>query len=75
MNPECIKLLVLQFAHCSECEEEISVRLLASWLFTWLISERRMALKAVLHHSSSRHADEKMGQFTPAGSGEVQPPG
>lgn len=38
---------VLQFAHCRDGEEEMSVRLSASWLFTWLISGRRVALKAV----------------------------
>lgn len=38
---------VLQFAHCRSGEEEISVRRSARWLFTWLISGRRVALKAV----------------------------
>lgn len=66
---------VLQFAHCSNCEEERSGRLSASWLFTCLIWGSRIAVKAVFLRGSCSHADEKTGQYSPASSGEVQPPG
>lgn len=75
MNSICIKTLCCSLHTAVSVEEEVTVRLSASWSFIWLIEGRRIPLKAVFHCSSCSRADEKTGQFTPAGNAEIQPTG